>query len=276
MTEPAKPGSWTILEMEVDPDAAEVVADALWGIGVSAVEEVMTSRTRVTLRANVSSDAAGVLDELAARHGATWRWVSVPVSVADTWREHATATHVVDDLWLVPAWVEPPDGRAVRIEPFDVFGLGNHPTTVLTLVASLGVVQRGDLVLDMGCGSGVLAVSLAVLGACRCECHDIAPQAQAAVLHNAALNGVDGDVAWRGPLAQGEPPRYDVVVANILAPVLRGLASGLSAVTRPGGRIVLGGMRDDQVDQVSDVFVDCVVESRHADAGWTSLVLRRG
>ena len=275
MTDPAEQPAWTILEMEVTAESVEIVADALWGLGVAAVEEIETAGGAVVLRANVSPESGEAVAELARLHKSTVRWVTVPVSVADTWREHASPTHVIDDVWLVPAWVEAPAGRSVRVEPFDVFGLGNHPTTVLALAAALDVVQPGHRVLDMGCGSGVLAVALSSLTGCVCDCHDIAPQARTAVEHNAALNGVAHAVSWRGPLEPGESARYDVVVANILAPVLCDLAQEIVAVTAPGGSIVLSGLREEQAERVADAHEGCVVVSRRTDDGWVSLTLRR-
>lgn len=275
MTDRADQPAWTILEMEVTAGSAEIVSDALWGLGVAAVEEMEVTGDAVVLRANVSPESGEAVAELARLHKAIVRWVTVPVSVADTWREHASPTHVIDDVWLVPAWVEAPAGRSVRVEPFDVFGLGNHPTTVLALAAALDVVRRGHRVLDMGCGSGVLAVALSSLTGCGCDCHDIAPQARAAVEHNATLNGVTQCVSWRGPLEPGESARYDVVVANILAPVLCDLARAIEAVTVPGGCIVLSGLREEQAERVTEAHEGCVVVSRRSDDGWMSLTLRR-
>lgn len=275
MTDPADPAAWTILEMEVPEGSVEIVSDALWSLGVAAVEETPSADGSVVLRANVSPDHAGAVADLARQHSGEARWVTVPVSVADTWREHARATHVADDVWLVPEWVDPPPGRAVRVEPFDVFGLGNHPTTVLALAAALDVVRGEHTVLDMGCGSGVLAVALSVLTGCGCECHDIAPQARAAVAHNAALNGVAERVTWRAGIRTGERARYDVVVANILAPVLCELADAIVSVTKPGGTVVLSGLREDQADRVSAAYAGCEVTGQRFDGGWVSLTLRR-
>lgn len=275
MTEPAGPTVWTILELDVVADTVEIVSDGLWGLGVSAVEEIVSDTDTVTLRANVSVESAAAVADLAHRHGAAFRWVSVPVSVTETWREHAQATHVVDDVWLVPAWVAPPVGRPVMVEPFDVFGLGNHPTTTLALAGALAVARSGDLVLDMGCGSGVLAVALSALVGCRCECHDIAPQSRHAVGHNSRLNGVENLVAWTSGPTGGEPARYDLVLANILAPVLCELAGELQAAVRPNGSMVLSGVRDDQTDRVLSAYDRCELVSRSSLEGWTALTLRR-
>ena len=275
MTEPAGAPAWTILELEADNDVADIVSDGLWGLGVSAVEEIASSGGSVTLRANVSVESADAVADLARRHGATFRWVTVPASVTETWREHARPTHVVDDVWLVPAWVPSPAGRSVIVEPFDVFGLGNHPTTTLALAAALAVARRGDFVLDMGSGSGVLAVALSALVGCRCECHDIAAQSRHAVEHNARLNGVGSLVEWNGDPAAGEPARYDLVVANILAPVLCDLATALQSVTASNGTIVLSGLRDDQAGRVLAAYGTCELVAQDSREGWTALTLRR-
>ncbi|MGA1361622.1 MAG: 50S ribosomal protein L11 methyltransferase [Ilumatobacteraceae bacterium] len=275
MTDPAVPAAWTILELEVPAGSAEIVSDALWGLGVAAVEETPMSGGSVVLRANVSPLHDETVVELARRHGGVAKWVTVPVSVADTWRAHARATHVAGDVWLVPEWVEAPEGRTIRVEPFDVFGMGNHPTTVLALSAALDVVRDGHTVLDMGCGSGVLAVALSALTGCACECHDIAPQARDAVEHNAALNGVSDRVKWREGLDPGERAGYDVVVANILAPVLCEIADALVAVTKPGGTVVLSGLREDQTERVAAAYTGCDITDQRLDGGWASLTLCR-
>ncbi len=121
------PPAWRLAEIVVDAEKSELLADGLWALGVVAVEEAVADDGRTLLRTSVDESATDRLQALAEGHGARLQWLSVPVEVADTWRQHAVPTHVSDDLWLVPAWLEPPPGRAVLVEPFDTFGLGNHP-----------------------------------------------------------------------------------------------------------------------------------------------------
>jgi ribosomal protein L11 methyltransferase len=269
------PPAWRLAEIVVDAEKSELLADGLWALGVVAVEEAVADDGRTLLRTSVDESATDRLQALADGHGARLQWLSVPVEVADTWRQHAVPTHVSDDLWLVPAWLEPPPGRAVLVEPFDTFGLGNHPTTVLALRAAMGIAAAGSLVLDMGSGSGVLAVALAKTAGAACECHDISTTAEQALEHNARLNGVAPAVRWRGPLSGADAGRYDLAVANILAPVLRDMAAALTAAVRPGGSIVLSGIRENQVDEVVARYELCTVHAVDTLDGWVAVTLVR-
>ncbi|MEY4365734.1 MAG: ribosomal protein methyltransferase [Actinomycetota bacterium] len=269
------PAAWTLAEFVVGRDRSELLADGLWALGVVAVEESTASDGRTLLRTSVDESVTGAVSALAGAHGAQLTWVSVPTHVADTWRRHAVPTPVSDGLWLVPAWVEPPPGTSVLVEPFGTFGLGNHPTTVLALRAAMRCVDEHSLVLDMGSGSGVLAVALAVTTGVTCECHDISAAARGALEHNARLNGVSESVGWRGPLTDADEGRYDLVVANILAPVLRGLAPELSTAVRRGGVIVLSGIRADQADAVTATYDGTTVEAVEDRDGWVAVTLRR-
>ena len=269
------PAAWKLAEFVVDSDRSELLSDGLWALGVVAIEETSASDGRTVLRTSIDGSSAQSIASLAGLHGAQLRWVTVPTAVADTWREHAVPTAVSDGVWLVPAWLESPPGTGILVEPFDTFGLGNHPTTVLALRAAMHCARAGSLVLDMGSGSGVLAVALAATSGATCECHDISAAARSALEHNAGLNGVSSMVSWRGPLTENDEGRYDLVVANILAPVLRGLAAQLTAAARRGGEIVLSGIRADQAEDVTAAYVGCTVEVVEERDGWVAVTLRR-
>ena len=148
----------------------------------------------------------------------------------------------------------------IEIDPGDGFGSGHHPTTQLMLRrladlvaddprASLG----GRRVLDMGCGTGVLAIAAARAGADQVTAVDIAPAALAATTANAARNDVGHRVEIAGRLIAAASG-YDVIVANILAPVLVELAPQLSAALAPGGRLLLSGLSPAQVSKVSAAY----------------------
>ena len=157
--------------------------------------------------------------------------------------------------WIVPwnhdlpAEAGVPDAAVVRLDPGLAFGSGTHPTTSLCLqwldaLAASGELQ-GREVLDFGCGSGILALAALKLGAARAVGVDNDPQALTATRDNAQRNGVGG--ALEVFLPGDEPPAtYPVVVANILASALDGLADTLAARVAPGGRIALSGILDGQ------------------------------
>jgi len=156
---------------------------------------------------------------------------------------------VSDRMWIVPSWHAAPDPAAINIEldPGMAFGTGSHPTTRLCLEWLCDAVQPGDSVLDYGCGSGILGIAAARLGANEVLGVDIDDKALDAARDNAARN----HVALR--LQHSRQPldaRFDVVVANILTNPLCVLAPLLAARVAPGGRIALSGVLETQTEQV--------------------------
>jgi ribosomal protein L11 methyltransferase len=142
----------------------------------------------------------------------------------ERWREFHQPVRV-GPLWVGPPWVDPPaDGLAVTIEPARAFGTGAHPTTRLCL-ERLSAVERGSL-LDVGCGSGVLAIGGARLGFAPVVAVDLDEQAVEATRANAAANGMTVDARLLDALAQ-PLPAADVVVANIAHAAIEELAPRL-------------------------------------------------
>lgn len=158
-------------------------------------------------------------------------------------------------LWVCPTWSDPPRGAeaVLRLDPGLAFGTGSHPTTALCLEWLAAAPLDGATVLDYGCGSGILAVGAALLGAACCHAVDHDPQALAATRANAAANGVAGRVDALAPEAL-PPLAADVVVANILAGPLVSLAGRLAAGTRAGGRVALSGILGHQAAEVGAAY----------------------
>lgn len=174
-------------------------------------------------------------------------------------------------LWIVPTWHEAPDSRAInlKLDPGLAFGTGSHPTTRLCLRWLDEHLQGGETLLDYGCGSGILAIAAARLGAARVDGVDIDEQAVTASRDNAALNEVSAHFCLPGELAPGE---YDVVVANILTNPLKGMAPLLAGRVRTGGRLVLSGILAEQADDVMAVYRDWFVfDAPATDEGWVRL-----
>ena len=164
----------------------------------------------------------------------------------------------IGSLWIGPQWATPASGRTVvRLEPGLAFGSGSHPTTRLCL-ERLAAAPAGMDVIDYGCGSGILAVAAAALGARRVVALDIDPQALRATAENARINGVSDRVivvaADAATDAAVEPA--SLVVANILAGPLVELAPMLAALTAPGGDLVLSGILEAQADDVAGAYRD--------------------
>ena len=185
-------------------------------------------------------------------------------------------------LWICPGGQLPPAQAAADAEPVIVwldpglaFGTGTHPTTALCLAWLDGATLEGRRVLDVGCGSGVLAVAALRLGAAAALAVDIDPQALIATAQNALRNSVQTRLEVRA----AEPAwgtHYDVVLANILAEPLVALAPRLAAATRSGGWLVLSGLLGPQADTVASAcgpWFD-MAPPRERE-GWVGLVGRR-
>lgn len=179
-------------------------------------------------------------------------------------------------LWVVPSHAAPPEADAVnlRLDPGLAFGTGTHPTTALCLEWLDARPPRGLRVLDYGCGSGILAVAAALLGAEAVDAVDIEPQALEATRANAERNGVAARLRTFAPGAL-PPGRYDVVIANILARPLVELASTLTRRLAPGGTLVLAGMLADQAGAVARAYTPALTLGRAGERdGWVLLAGR--
>lgn len=271
----------------VTPDDADVVAADLWDAGAAGIEErpVRTpggAPPAVELLAGLPAERA---DEAMAAVGGRWPADLVPVEGdewLDAWRQWARPWRAGSRLVVVPAWLEPPawvgpDDLVVHLDPGRAFGSGAHATTRLCLAELEHRVRRGDRVLDVGCGSGVLAVAAARLGADHVEAIDIDPEAVRATSANAERNGVADRV--RATLTPVEDVREgaDVVVANIGAATLRALAAHLVGAAQPGGTVVLSGVLDGQVEPVAAAVAAAGAEvaGTGADGEWRVLVFSR-
>lgn len=256
----------------------ELASDVLWGLGVRAIEERSTPDGCIELWTAVGAEPAA-LERAAAALGGRWPWrlVDVDDSTSQTWREFAAPMWIGDELVVLPAWQEhriPPEVTSIIIEPGGAFGLGDHPTTALSLAAVLREVRRGASVLDVGCGTGILAVGAAVLGADVVRAVDVAAAAVEATVDNARRNDVaDRIEADTVPLAQLDGV-FDLVVANILAPTLVELADDLRRVTAPDGGLVVSGILAGRHDHVLAALEPMVVERTDVREGWAAVTLR--
>jgi len=182
-------------------------------------------------------------------------------------------TRISERLWIVPSWHEaPPQGIVVRLDPGVAFGTGTHPTTQLCLAWLDKHVAAGASVLDYGCGSGILSIAAAKLGAGSVIGVDVDDQALVAARANAATNGIAA--RYTGPEAL-EPSTFDIVVANILSNPLKLLAPALLARVRRGGALVLSGILERQSDDLIDAYraADSSVSLQvwRASDGWVCL-----
>jgi len=180
-------------------------------------------------------------------------------------------------LWVCPRHelVSTPGAVVVTLDPGLAFGTGTHPSTALCLEWLDAHLSEGDLVIDYGCGSGVLALAAARLGARAVHCFDIDPQALLASAENAALNGVADRVTVHGAAAE-LPPAADVLLANILAGPLCALAPRFAGLLRPRGTAVLAGLMRHEAADVTAAYGACFDVSPFGERDeWICLVARR-
>ncbi|MEB3766292.1 50S ribosomal protein L11 methyltransferase [Acinetobacter sp. MD2] len=175
------------------------------------------------------------------------------------WMDYYEPIEIANKFWIVPEWLEAPEADAVNIklDPGLAFGTGNHASTFLCL-QWLGKTNLKDkIVVDYGCGSGILGVAALLLGAKKVYATDIDPQAVLATKQNAELNGVLDQLFVGLPEefnAEFNGQKADILVANILAAPLMALAPEFANLIQPEGEFALAGVIEEQVEDVSNVY----------------------
>ena len=185
---------------------------------------------------------------------------------AENWKQYFKPIAVGDNILIKPVWEPLPKGGEDKtvfvIEPGMVFGTGTHESTRLCLWEAERFVRKGDRVLDLGCGSGILSIVALLLGAEHAVAADIDPNAKEIAYHNAEINGIgkdryevlSGDVLSDGALKQKIGSGYDVVFANIVADVIIALAPVVSARLKRGGVFIASGIISERGDEVARVL----------------------
>ena len=271
---------WLGLSLEVDAATAEPFSEALIEAGAQSVSLDNLDAPRPTLHAVLvrDTDAAGLVRLVSASLNLPApRFSTREIADADWVREtqaQFAPAEIGARLWIGPTWHRAPADRVVvRLDPGLAFGTGTHPTTRLVLSFLDRHIRGGERVLDYGCGSGILAIAAAKLGAASVDAVDVDPQA----VETAAANAQANRVALRAALPEAlAATTYDIVVSNILAQPLVILAPLLAARTAPGGRIALSGILESQAAELMAAyaaFFDMQVSA--AEDAWALLEGRR-
>jgi ribosomal protein L11 methyltransferase len=197
----------------------------------------------------------------------------VPDDWADRWRDFHKPLLVAERLWLRPSWEPPREGAIdVVVDPGQAFGTGAHPTTRLCLEFLCELEAEGELV-DLGSGSGVLAIAAAKLGWGPIRAYDHEPAAIEAAGANAEANGVELRLE-RLNLREELPQLAPTVAANMTAPILKAVAGQVQAAPET---LVCSGVLPHELDEVAAAFAVCGLREveRRRDSDWAALLLRR-
>ncbi len=198
---------------------------------------------------------------------------------ADKWKAYFKPTPVGNRLFIRPTWIDDYDAgnRAIlNIEPGAAFGTGTHDTTRLCLEVLDEIVTDTDTVLDIGCGSGILAIAAMLLGAEKGFGVDIDPVAVKTAVENGKMNGIDADKLQFvcGDLADKVTEKYSIVVANIVADIIKLFSTQVKAFMLPGAKFIASGIIDTRADEVCESLENAGLKilRRIENGGWVCLV----
>lgn len=201
---------------------------------------------------------------------------------ATAWKQYYHPVKISERFTIVPTWEEytpvSTDELIIELDPGMAFGTGTHPTTVMCLQALEKVVRKGDSVIDVGTGSGVLSIAAAMLGAKKVHALDLDEVAVRSARENIELNKVQQIVeVYQGNLLDTVNDQADVVVANILAEVIMTFTDDAFSIVKPGGMFVTSGIIGAKKDAVKQSLENSgfLIEEVLMMEDWVSIIARR-
>jgi len=283
---PEDSARWLELAVEVPREAEEAAADILRrfaprGVAIEAAGESVVVTAWLPDSSGLVRQRRAALSALAPLAATVLtRWLREE-DWAEAWKAFFPVLRVSRRLVICPAWRShhAKAGEAViRLDPGMAFGTGQHPTTLMCLRALEEAVQPGAAVLDLGTGSGILALAAARLGAASVLALDSDPVAVRAARENVRLNGLETVVRVEEGTVEETVGPFDVIAANISAPVIVGLAVAMAAALKPGGVLIAGGFSEERAAAVAAALTAAglTVERTLSDGDWRTLVGRRG
>lgn len=283
--------AWLQLRINTSSEYAESIGDMLSANGSQAVtyvdakdtpmyepkpgEIMLWPDTQVVGLFEATDDMKAIIKRLGKARilGPDFKYKLEPLEDKDWEREWMDNFHPMQfgtRLWICPSWRDVPDPNAVNVmlDPGLAFGTGTHPTTALCLRWLDGIDVADKVVVDFGCGSGILALAALKLGAKRVVAIDIDPQALQATQENARRNGVEDRLDVYLPADQ-PALEADVVMANILSGPLLELQDVISSYCKPSGLLVLSGILAEQVIKIEAAYTrDFNLDESAIDGEW--------
>jgi ribosomal protein L11 methyltransferase len=271
------------------PTEVEFVSDLLWSLGVVAIEEHWDPNGVVRLQTSLGDDLEVVNQAMNSLPVVLdWSTTTVNETVANIWREFAQPTVIGRRIVIAPVWCaeqqvaeavaslsDPNQAMVIPIEPASTFGMGDHPTTMSSLLMIEKYLKSEDVLIDVGCGSGVLGIGALRMGASQAIGMDINPSCVPVSQENARLNQVSDrwSVTTEPVVVIGFPA--NIVVANILAPALIELSGELKRLTRPDGVLIISGVLAEHYEHVAKALEPLHEFDRIEHGGWAAVAFRK-
>ncbi|CAH0230443.1 50S ribosomal protein L11 methyltransferase [Peribacillus sp. NPDC101481] len=201
---------------------------------------------------------------------------------ATAWKKYYNPVKISERFTIVPTWEDytpvSSDELIIELDPGMAFGTGTHPTTVMCIQALERTVQPGDLVVDVGTGSGVLSIAAALLDAKRIQSLDLDEVAVQSAIQNVEINNVQDKVSVsQGNLLDGVNEQADIVVANILAEVIMRFTDDVAKVVKPGGHFIASGIIQTKKQDVKDAIIASgfTIEETILMEDWVAIIAKR-
>ncbi|MEC3883160.1 50S ribosomal protein L11 methyltransferase [Halobacillus litoralis] len=201
---------------------------------------------------------------------------------ATAWKKYYKPVKISEKITIIPTWEDytpvSSDEIIIEMDPGMAFGTGTHPTTVLSIQALEQYLEKGDKVLDVGAGSGILSVASVLLGAEHAYAYDLDDIAVSSTRNNAALNGVEDKVTSKlNDLLEGVDWEADLIVSNILAEIIVKFTDDAYRVVKPGGYFITCGIISGRKEMVRDQLIQSgfeIIETNKME-DWVSIIAKK-